>query len=101
MEKTSSIFRKIIIWIGLVIVTFLTVTSFFQKCSFHWDETGQALPEMIYYEKNHFWILGVLTLVLVFGLKKMVLEKNGIIVFLFCDYCVNCLDCRISPGSSG
>lgn len=39
MEKTSSIFRKIIIWIGLVIVTFLTVTSFFQKCSFHWDET--------------------------------------------------------------
>ena len=70
MEKTSSIFRKIIIWIGLVIVTFLTVTSFFQKCSFHWDETGQVLPEMIYYEKNHFWILGVLTLVLVFGLKK-------------------------------
>lgn len=54
MEKTSSIFRKIIIWIGLVIVTFLTVTSFFQKCSFHWDETGQVLPEMIYYEKNHF-----------------------------------------------
>lgn len=29
MEKMSSILRKIIIWIGLVIVTFLTVTSFF------------------------------------------------------------------------
>ena len=34
MEKTSSIFRKIIIWIGLVIVTFLTVTSFFKNVVF-------------------------------------------------------------------
>ena len=76
MEKISSILRKIIIWIGLVIVTFLTVTSFFQKCSFHWDKTGQNLPEIIYYEKNHFLILGILILILVSVLKKYQGWKN-------------------------
>ena len=70
MEKVGNILKKGIIWIGLVIVGFLTVTSFFQKCVFHWDETGTALPEFIYYEKNHFLLLILLTVILFIILKK-------------------------------
>ena len=70
MEKAGNILKKGIIWIGLVIVGFLTVTSFFQKCVFHWDETETALPEFIYYEKNHFLLLILLTVILIIILKK-------------------------------
>lgn len=89
MKKADGILKKGIIWIGLVIVGFLTVTSFFQKCSFHWDETGTSLPEFIYYEKKHFLLLMVLMIILFLILKKcqrwekVSLKKMEIFLFFY------------------
>lgn len=54
MEKVGNILKKGIIWIGAGYSWFPNCNQLFSEMCFHWDETGTALPEFIYYEKNHF-----------------------------------------------
>mgnify|MGYP000537218220 CR=1 FL=1 len=42
----DSVFRNIVVWFSLILVSFLAVVSFLFTSVFEWDESNQYLPEV-------------------------------------------------------
>ena len=52
----DSVFRNIVVWFSLILVSFLAVVSFLFTSVFEWDESNQYLPEVIHYKNYIFTI---------------------------------------------
>ena len=50
----DSVFRNIVVWFSLILVSFLAVVSFLFTSVFEWDESNQYLPEVIHYKSDIF-----------------------------------------------
>lgn len=48
----DSVFRNIVVWFSLILVSFLAVVSFLFTSVFEWDESNQYLPEVIHYKSD-------------------------------------------------
>ena len=42
----DSVFRNIVVWFSLILVSFLAAVSFLFTSVFEWDESNQYLPEV-------------------------------------------------------
>ncbi len=42
----DSVFRNIVVWFSLILVSFLAVVSFLFTSVFEWDESNQYLPKL-------------------------------------------------------
>lgn len=68
----DSVFRNIVVWFSLILVSFLAVVSFLFTSVFEWDESNQYLPEVIHYKSDIF----IITLEYVFLLYFYYIERN-------------------------
>ena len=68
----DSVFRNIVVWFSLILVSFLAVVSFLFTSVFEWDESNQYLPEVIHYKSDIF----IITLAVCVLLYFYYIERN-------------------------
>ena len=83
----DSVFRNIVVWFSLILVSFLAVVSFLFTSVFEWDESNQYLPEVIHYKSDIFIITLAVCVFIIFLLyRTKYLERISLIsmkIFLF------------------
>lgn len=76
----DSVFRNIVVWFSLILVSFLAVVSFLFTSVFEWDESNQYLPEVIHYKSDIFIITLVVCVFIIFLLyRTKYLERISLI----------------------
>ena len=68
----DSVFRNIVVWFSLILVSFLAVVSFLFTSVFEWDESNQYLPEVIHYKSDIFIITLAVCVFIIFYLFRRV-----------------------------
>lgn len=83
----DSVFRNIVVWFSLILVSFLAAVSFLFTSVFEWDESNQYLPEVIHYKSDIFIITLAVCVFIIFLLyRTKYLERISLIsmkIFLF------------------
>lgn len=76
----DSVFRNIVVWFSLILVSFLAVVSFLFTSVFEWDESNQYLPEVIHYKSDIFIITLAVCVFIIFLLyRTKYLERISLI----------------------
>ena len=76
----DSVFRNIVVWFSLILVSFLAAVSFLFTSVFEWDESNQYLPEVIHYKSDIFIITLAVCVFIIFLLyRTKYLERISLI----------------------